>query len=150
MPPRTYLKLHKRLRDAGFRPTPQRVAVYECLQEFAREGRHPDVEELYQVVRKNFPSISRATVRRTLDLLADLGLARRITFPGGAGRYDGDPHPHVHLRCVDCGTVVDVNVPELPDLVEMVAARSGFLLTGHALIFTGLCPRCQPAGHGVA
>jgi len=137
------IKLYKRLRDAGFRPTPQRLAVYECLLDMARQGRHPDVEELYHAVRRNFPTISRATVRRTLDLLAGLGLARRITFPGDAGRYDGDAHPHVHLRCVDCGTVTDIHVPELPDLLEVVAARSGFLLTGHTLVFTGLCPGCR-------
>lgn len=145
MAPRTSVKLQKRLRDAGFRPTPQRAAVYQCLLELAREGRHPDVEELYQAVRQNFPTISRATVRRTLDLLTGLGLARPITLPGAARRYDGNPHPHVHVRCVDCGTVTEVDVPELPDLLEIVAERSGFILTGHAVVFTGLCPRCQPA-----
>lgn len=148
MAPLTRRKLYKRLRDAGHRPTPQRVAVYERLLECARAGRHPDVEELYEALRATFPSISRTTVRRTLDLLADLGLARRLTFPGDAGRYDGDPHPHVHLRCVSCATVADVELRELPDLLDAVRERSGFLLTGHALVFTGLCPRCQPGDNG--
>ncbi|HEY8488598.1 MAG TPA: Fur family transcriptional regulator [Thermaerobacter sp.] len=137
------VRLARRLRDQGLRMTPQRLAVYRCLQAFAARHHHPTVEEVWRALEGELPQASAATVRRTLDLLVELGLARRVIFPGEAEHFDGDPHLHVHLHCRQCGRVEDVSVPQLNGLEDEIAERTGFVLTGQSLVFTGLCPACQ-------
>ncbi len=138
-------RLARRLRDEGLRLTPQRLAVYRCLQEFAARHHHPTVEEVHQALAGVLPLASAATVRRTLDLLVELGLARRVTLPGEAEHFDGDPHLHVHVHCRQCGRVEDLPFPQLERLEEEVVSRTGFVVTGQSLVFTGLCPDCQRA-----
>ena len=143
-------RLGRRLRDAGLRFTPQRMAVYRCLLAFAEHGHHPSVEEVHAALAGTLPPVSEATVRRTLELLVRLGLARRVTLPGEPERYDGDPHPHVHVHCRQCGRMTDVPWPRLAELAGEVEARTGFVLLGQSLVFTGLCPDCQRAPAGPA
>lgn len=138
-------RLARRLRDAGLRLTPQRLAVYRCLQDFTARHHHPTVEEVHAALAGTMPLASVATVRRTLDLLVELGLARRVILPGEAEHFDGDPHLHVHLHCRQCGRVEDVILPQLDRLEEEVTERTGFVLVGRSLVFTGLCPDCQHA-----
>lgn len=143
-------RLARRLRDEGLRLTPQRLAVYRCLQDFAARHHHPTVEEVHRALAGVLPLASTATVRRTLDLLVELGLARRVILPGEAEHFDGDPHLHVHVHCRQCGRVEDLSFPQLARLEDGVAAQTGFVLTGQSLVFTGLCPDCQRASDGTA
>lgn len=121
--------------------TPQRGQI---LDVFLGEEGHATSEELYQKVKKAYPTIGQATVYRTLKLLADAGLAKAVEFGDGAVRYEilyGQSH-HDHLICEQCGVNVEVVDPAIERLQEQVAARHGFALTGHKLYLYGICPEC--------
>jgi Fe2+ or Zn2+ uptake regulation protein len=77
-----------------------------------------------------------------LDLLVELGLARRIDAGNGAALYDGRTEPHQHVVCRACGRVDDLDV-ELDTAALMAAAgTSGFAPEGTETVVSGLCADC--------
>jgi Fur family peroxide stress response transcriptional regulator len=128
-----------RLKNAGHRITPQRLAIVKILID---SGEHPSVEQIYRRVQKDFPTTSLATVYNTLERLKEMEEVLEIPFSGGS-RYDGrDPRPHPHLRCTVCGAIEDLDI-DLGPAVEEVAAERGYADVHHRLEFYGVCPRCQ-------
>ena len=127
-----------KLRSAGYRITPQRMAIVGILV----ESDHPSVEQIYRQVRKEFPTTSLATVYNTLERLKETGEVLELSFSGGS-RYDGlNPDSHPHLRCTVCGAIEDLDIDLGPAAGE-VAARRGYADVRHRLEFYGVCPRCQ-------
>ncbi len=128
-----------RLRSAGYRITPQRLAIIKTLVD---SGEHPSVEQIYRRVRKDFPTTSLATVYNTLERLKEMGEVLELPSSGGS-RYDGlNPQPHPHLRCTVCGAIEDLDV-DLGPAAQEVAARRGYADVHHRLELYGVCPRCQ-------
>lgn len=125
---------------AQFRNTAQKEEVYSAL---VRLADHPTADEVYDFVHLSAPKISRATVYRVLNQLAESGQALRVAVPGGAARFDHRTMPHDHVRCTVCGKVCDViDGPELSIDYSRVSAMD-FKITGHSIIFDGLCRQCE-------
>jgi Fur family peroxide stress response transcriptional regulator len=122
--------------------TPQRLAIYRALLE-AHD--HPSPEALFERVRPALPSLSLATIYKTLEALARLGLVEELPTTGNARRYDGNTDRHHHLVCTRCSRVVDYDDPAL-DRIAPPARLPGF--TAHHLSVTihGLCAACAGAG----
>jgi Fur family peroxide stress response transcriptional regulator len=97
----------ERLKKKGVTLTPQRLAVIEYLK-----GRHdhPCVEEIFNAIKKKYPSMSPATVYSTLQLLRDIGEIQELHIRGDKACYDPIPERHHHLLCRECGRVVNVEV----------------------------------------
>ena len=77
----------KKLKENGNRLTPQRLAVARVLA--LSEG-HPSAEKIYEQLRDDFPSMSLATVYRSVMLIKSLGEVLELGFPDGSNRYDGN------------------------------------------------------------
>jgi Fur family peroxide stress response transcriptional regulator len=128
-----------KLRGAGYRITPQRLAIVKIL---TSSKDHPSAEQIYRQVQKDFPTTSLATVYNTLERLKETGEVLELSFSGGS-RYDGlNPHSHPHLRCTVCGAIEDLDI-DLGSAAEEVAVRRGYADVRHRLEFYGVCPRCQ-------
>ncbi len=128
-----------KLRSAGHRITPQRLAIIKALVD---SGEHPSVEQIYRRVQEDFPTTSLATVYNTLERLKEMGEVLELPSSGGS-RYDGlNPQPHPHLRCTVCGAIEDLDV-DLGPVAQEVAARRGYADVHHRLELYGVCPRCQ-------
>lgn len=125
---------------AGSRNTIQRALVLEAVRALHT---HPTSADVYEAVREQHPSISRATVYRNLALLAERGDVLRVEVPNGADRYDFNIAPHHHVKCANCGCVDDVELVFEDDLLDRVKSACGFQLTGYQVIFEGLCPSCS-------
>lgn len=97
----------KRLREKGVVPTVQRVAIWEYLMSCSG---HPTAEEIYEVLSIDFPSLSRATVYNTLELLWKLGEIQQLTIVDRRTHYDPNPNPHHHFYCWRCGRLLDIEV----------------------------------------
>jgi Fe2+ or Zn2+ uptake regulation protein len=126
-----------RLRELGLVPTIQRVAVLEFLE---KNHIHPTAEEVYCGVKTLFPSIAKATVYNTLDVLKKTGAIRELTIAREAARYDYDPSSHPHFLCRVCGNLIDVDLP--------CPIRSGDEVLGHKVesvqtYLYGVCSQCQ-------
>jgi Fur family peroxide stress response transcriptional regulator len=132
-----------RCRAAGLAVTPQRLAIFERL---AATDRHPSAEELHARVRRAMPTLSLATVYKTLQALTTAGAVRPVSRLGARGRWDANVSPHHHLICTDCGSVTDVVEPKLDAARRpgaSVAARHGFAMAGHAVEIFGRCAACR-------
>ncbi len=103
---------------------------------------HPTSAEVYEEVRKHHANISRATVYRNLHLLADRGDILCVENPGGADRYDFTVEPHYHLLCTECGRAFDAPMDFMDNLEDRLGDTGGFAVTGHTVIFQGICPEC--------
>jgi Fur family peroxide stress response transcriptional regulator len=132
-----------RCRTAGLAVTPQRLAIFRHL---AATDRHPSAEELHGVVRRELPTLSLATVYKTLDTLAGIGAVRPVSRLGSRRRWDANLGAHHHLICTACGAVSDVTEPRLDAAARparRVAARHGFAADGHAVEIFGRCGACR-------
>ena len=140
--PQTRLdKMLQKLRQRNFRITPQRIAVIKILA--FSEG-HPSVENIYEQVKRDFPTTSLATVYKTVTLLKELNEVLELGFPEGSNRYDGNkPYPHPHLICIKCKKIVDPDLASLADMTQELVSDTGFQIINHRLDFFGICPDCQ-------
>lgn len=133
-----------RLKESGFRITPQRLAVLKVL---ASSAGHPSVENIYEQVHVDFPTTSIATVYKTVAVLREIGEVLELAFPDGSNRYDGSkPFPHPHVICTKCRKVLDPNLPGLKDLTHQISKETGFRVITHRVDFFGLCPECLAEG----
>ena len=129
------------LHARGQRVTSQRLVI---LDELRRCGTHVTAETIRRAVRPVLPGIATPTVYATLELLVELGLARRIDT-GEAALYDARLEPHQHAVCRRCGAVTDVDGAIDAERMLRVARASGFEPHGAELIISGLCKRCASA-----
>jgi len=138
----------RRCRARGLAVTPQRLAIFRALME---SDAHPRAEEIYAKVRREQPSLSLATVHRTLELLCEAGEAGKVTPLHDSARYDGNLDPHHHVICVRCRRIADVQAPEFERLIEASPGLADFRLLGYAVEIRALCRNCQrSSGRGRA
>ena len=119
------------------RNTWQKQAVYEALCMLD----HPSATEVFERVKRDYPTLSRGTVFRVLGAFAREGKIKKLQLSDSDVRYDFRTAEHFHARCRVCGAVRDVflNLPE-----ELTAARAdGFSIDGYEVEFFGVCAACK-------
>jgi len=135
-------QLIEKLRLAGERLTPARIAVLEVLSE---QVDHLSAEDLASLVSLRDPDIHRATVYRTLDLFDELGLLSRLPGPTGGNLYHlytpDEHHSHLHVQCRKCTKVTHVPEEAFDSVLQELASTIKFEPTYSALI--GVCLDCQ-------
>jgi Fur family peroxide stress response transcriptional regulator len=130
-----------KLREHDFRVTPQRLAVLKVM---AASKDHPSVEQVFDSVKKKFPTTSLATIYKTVSLLKQIDQVLELGFPDGSNRYDGKkPYPHPHLVCTRCSKIVDPDLSRIEDIAEELMAETGYRIQTHRIDFFGICPDCQ-------
>jgi len=131
----------EKARALGVKTTPQRLAVYRELA--SRKG-HPTVEEIYHALKKEMPSLSLATVYRTLRYLEEMGLVKKAPAVDEKMRYEVELKPHAHFVCRKCGNIMDVPLEceECPELNRWMEGE-GVTLEESQLILYGLCRGCK-------
>ncbi|NLY51083.1 MAG: transcriptional repressor [Firmicutes bacterium] len=122
------------------RSTRQRRVVLEVLRSTKS---HPTADWIYEEVRKRVPNVSLGTVYRNLNLLRDMGEIMELNFGSTYSRFDGNPEPHYHFSCMNCGRVLDVNIPVCTELEEKVRREHGWEVRSHRVEFYGLCSECK-------
>jgi Fur family peroxide stress response transcriptional regulator len=130
------------LRDNGFKVTPQRLAVYNALAD-TRE--HPNADTLFSSLQPHFPTMSLATVYKTIDILAQLGLVRVLNTGEFSFRYDADTSDHAHIQCEKCGAVTDVYSLDVGNSVKEAEKETGYRISSKQIYFFGLCKGCASA-----
>ncbi|MBN1349590.1 transcriptional repressor [candidate division KSB1 bacterium] len=139
-----------RLFGAGYRLTAPREIVIDILIE---TDNHLSVEDIYVKALKINPSIGLATVYRTLDLFAQIGIAQKFDFGDGKARYELTDNPkkdhHHHLICIRCKAIIDYSdfmKEELRLMDKTQAALSQkhqFKIMHHTIHFYGICEKCR-------
>ena len=93
------------LKTKELKATPQRISV---LKELGKKM-HPTIDDLYDALRKENPSMSLATVYKNLATLKEKGVVIEVNTTEGKMRYDIYSKPHIHLICHQCGAIEDVD-----------------------------------------
>lgn len=128
------------LKQRKHRLTKQRAAI--AARFLAKEG-HICTDELYYMLRREYPHIGYATVYRTLKLLKKAQLASEVNFTGKRRRFEHlFEHPrHDHFVCIKCKKVIEFADPEIERTQEMLSKKYKF--KGQSIQVFGLCHLCS-------
>ncbi len=131
------------LRERDFRLTPQRVELVRLIA--ASEG-HPSAAQLFAKIKTQFPTMSHATVYKTLALLKDMNQVLEIDLRDDS-HYDGNrPQPHSHLICMKCNKIIDGDLEFGLTSIKKLEETSGYQIVRPQIAFYGLCPDCRKGG----
>lgn len=136
------------LKEKGMKTTTQRLAILQVLLE--QSDKHLTAEEIYELVKLNWPDIGLATVYRNIQLLSELNLIDRLNLDDGYVRYeigsmnsDDVRHHHHHLICLECGEVFMFEDDLLENLEQTIQDTLGFIVSNHEVKLYGLCKKCN-------
>jgi Fe2+ or Zn2+ uptake regulation protein len=129
-------------KESGLAVTHQRQIVFESLAEMP-DHHHPSPEEVYGQVRKLIPSISQATVYKTLHTFVEHGILRELSPHHGTLRVDMNTHAHHHLICTQCKSVMDIDDEDLDRVKLRRRLPKGFRVDRVAVEIQGLCGKCS-------
>jgi Fur family ferric uptake transcriptional regulator len=134
-------QLSRELAIRGYKLTAPRRAVLDVIAGMC-ESLSP--AEIYERGRRRYPRLGLVTVYRTLDILVEAGVVRRMHHDNGCHSYAlaQAAHGH-HLICSSCNQVIEFDGCDLDELFTSVARKTGFRIEGHWLEAFGLCPKCQ-------
>lgn len=129
----------RRLREHGFRITPQRQLVLEAVENL----RHGTPDEILVEVQRTATGVNLSTVYRTLEVLEDVGLVTHAHIGHGPPTYHAvDEHVHIHLVCDRCAKVLSVPAHAAEDFVGRLQAEYGFHTDISHVSVHGLCEGC--------
>ena len=137
----------RRLREHGFRITPQRQLVLEAVERL----RHGTPEEILVEVQRTAFGVNLSTVYRTLEVLEDVGLVTHAHIGHGAPTYHAvDEHMHIHLVCDLCSKVSSVPAEVATEFVSSLRADQGFVTDISHVSIHGWCVECIEASRADA
>lgn len=129
---------YDRLLTCGIRPSQQRIAIMEYLM---THPIHPTIDDVYQALCPEIPSLSRTTVYNTLRMMSEKKAAQMITIDDHRVCYDGNTDPHVHFFCKKCGKVIDLMNEHAPMLKQEIRVE-GNIVQEEQLYYKGICSTC--------
>ena len=129
---RDFLKAEKN------RITPERFEVLEAALEY--DG-HFNADDLYILMKNSNSRVSRATVYKTLELLAQCDLLSKRNFGDNITRFESSfkRQVHDHLICVDCGKIIEFADPRIKQLPEQISEELGFNFETYSFNIFGRC-----------
>ncbi len=128
------------LKTKKLKVTPQRLAIYKVLYETTS---HPTAEDIYTALRQTHPTMSLATVYKTLDALKKADLATELNIGDDSSRYDATIKSHPHMICLSCGKVLDLHTQSLQAFKENVQKETDFDIVSEKVYFYGTCTDCK-------
>jgi Fur family peroxide stress response transcriptional regulator len=126
---------HKR----NMKVTHQRLAVYRAL---VTSDEHPSVEQVYQKVKKEMPTISLDTVNRTLNTLVNIGAACVVAGLEDIRRFDGDVDDHMHFQCIKCKRIIDFHDDRIENMSYSASLGEHFTILRKTVYLEGVCDQC--------
>ena len=132
----------KYLNSKDLKLTTERKIV---LQEIFLHRGHLEAEDLLHSLRKKKKRASRATIYRTLELLVDSGIVRKVDLGHGHSHYEhvlGHAH-HEHMVCLKCGKVIEFSDKKIQRSLKEMCETSGFEHCSHCFQIFGYCRDCR-------
>lgn len=142
----TLKDIYGRLLERGHKLTPQRWAIINIF--LLNKGRHLSADEVYGLLKQMDPKYGIATVYRTLDVLVEAQVLKKLEFGDGRSRFElnnNRSHRHHHLMCVRCGQISEFDDDLMDSLEAVISQRTHFRVLDQVAKFYGLCACCQSA-----
>jgi Fe2+ or Zn2+ uptake regulation protein len=102
------------------------------------------LDELHVAVREDIPTAVFSSIFRAVQDLERRNIVRRVDLGDGKVRYEARSSHHEHIKCTSCGSVAEVPGCVVEEATTTVQRRTRFVVTGHQVVFSGLCPKCVP------
>jgi Fe2+ or Zn2+ uptake regulation protein len=133
--------LNTQLSEQGYKLTRQRKAVVEVV---TLAHTRMSAADVYAKAQRACPDLGLTTVYRTLEILEQMGVIRRVHLDDGCEGFApaAAEHGH-HLICSRCQETIEFEDCNLNALLKRVSEQTGFTIEQHWLELVGLCPRCQ-------
>ena len=128
------------LKEKDVRMTSQRTAILENLLD---GNKHPTVNEIYEDLKDDFPSMSVATIYNNLKFFKEAGLVKELPFGDGSSRFDLTTVDHFHTICRNCGKIQDFHFPGLVEDDNLAQSIGNFHAEDYRYEIIGLCKECQ-------
>ena len=133
-------------RERQIAATHQRLVLYRTLMQMAD---HPTPEQVYERVRKELPSISLATVYKTLHLFVEAGIMREVSPHHGSLRIEPNTKRHHHFFCIRCHSLTDLHDCTVDEGALKASVPRGYRIEQLSMELRGICGRCA-TGESVA
>lgn len=127
-------------KNKNLKLTPQRYAIYKYLKSTKS---HPSAEMIYNELKSEYPTMSLATVYKTLKTLLKLGLIIELNVGENNFRYDANVSNHPHIVCLSCGRVDDIENVDFSHLDVDVEKYTNYHVDTHKIYFYGFCSKCK-------
>ena len=115
----------------------------EAIKDFLTDNpSHPTADDVYAHMRQQFPNVSLGTVYRNLNLLAECGEIRKLSFTNGPDHFDYVTAPHYHFICKCCGRIYDMPEDVSKVIFEAASEKAPGVIDSHELVFYGVCNEC--------
>lgn len=118
----------------------QRELILQTLQ---KNAIHPSAEQLYELIKREEPAISLATVYRNLNLLAQQKIIKKIDGLEETSHFDHNICPHHHFFCKKCKRIFDINIDIIPNKIDEFLQKDGMNVEEYEVSFRGICANCQ-------
>ncbi|HOO70750.1 MAG TPA: transcriptional repressor [Spirochaetota bacterium] len=122
------------------RKSTQRERIFEII---AKEKTHPTAQVVYDILKKEMPSVSLGNVYRNIKILVEEGRIECRNFGDGIERYDAITGIHYHFICERCKKVTDFPMSIQDDVVKKAKQLAHHTITGHSIQFFGICDKCS-------
>jgi Fur family ferric uptake transcriptional regulator len=133
----------QQLATRHFKLTRQRRAVLDAILD-TQSRMSP--AEVYERARRNCPDLGLATVYRTLEILDEIGVIRRVHMSDNCEGFAPATLPHGHhVICIECGRVTEFEGCDISTVLTKAARQTGFHIEEHWLELMGTCDECQSA-----
>ena len=132
----------KHTQEKGLKHSAKRDHV---LRKFLKVKKHLSAEDLFKLVKQDYPAIGYTTVYRTLKLIVDSGIAEVVDFDDGVKRFErklGREY-HAHFICTKCNKNFEVFNEEIKNLNLKLTKERGFIPQNHRFEIFGLCQQCH-------
>ena len=127
------------LKSVSMKATKKRIMILESV----RTSPSPvTAEDIYEKLSQSL-DISLSTVYRALNAMSDKGIIIKSVRQDGKTYFHFNDHQHKHeLICSVCHRSVDVEDCPFDEISRKISQKTGFVITGHNMEFTGICPNC--------
>ena len=129
------------LQRSGLKLTSERLIILN--EALATEG-HFEADDLLVILKQKGRKTSRATVYRTLEILAQAGVLRKVCLGGAAAHFEKitDKPRHDHMICRKCGMRYEFHLPQLSDIHQQLSEEYNFQINDYCFQIFGLCENC--------
>lgn len=133
--------LQTQLSQQGYKLTRQRKAVVEVM---TLANARLTAAEVFAKAQRNCPDLGLTTVYRTLEILEQINVIRRVHLEDGCEAFAPTAIEHGHyLICANCQTTIEFEGCDLTAMLDRIASQTGFKIEQHWLELVGQCPKCQ-------
>lgn len=136
------LELKEYLRNHYIKPSTIRIKILKYLME---NKTHPTVDEIYEALTDDIPTLSKTSVYNTLDIFLKKGVVSIVTIDEKESRYDIDTSIHGHFKCENCGNIYDFKVFVTNFEEEGI---EDFEINKKSIYYSGICNKCKTQVRG--